>query len=68
MSIDSKTAKVVIAVEKFPDGYMEAMTMSYGLSDLRLLNNVKAGDKVDFTISKDRNGMIITMIQKLPAK
>ena len=44
-------------------GFMEAMTMGYKTSPISLMNNVKPGDKVRFTIDTDARA--ITKIDKL---
>jgi len=44
-------------------GFMEAMTMGYKINPVSLLNTVKSGDKVRFTI--DTHARAITKIDKL---
>jgi len=44
-------------------GFMEAMTMGYKINPVSLLNTVKSGDKVRFTIDTDARA--ITKIDKL---
>jgi len=43
---------------------MEAMTMGYKANPVSLLNSVKPGDKVRFTIDTDARA--ITKIDKMP--
>jgi len=45
-------------------GFMEAMTMGYKTNPASLLNSVKPGDKVRFTIDTDARA--ITKIDKMP--
>jgi Cu/Ag efflux protein CusF len=44
-------------------GFMEAMTMGYKTNPVSLMNNVKPGDKVRFTIDTDARA--ITKIDRL---
>ncbi len=63
-SIDNEGISVVIVAEKFSDGFMDAMTMPYNLIDKNLLKDLKVGDMVNFTVTKTKNGLIITKIKK----
>lgn len=38
-SIENEIGSIEIATDKFPDGFMEAMTMSYKLQDISLVKN-----------------------------
>ena len=54
----------VIAHEAFPDGFMEAMTMSFELADPAMAKGLKAGDKVEFTLKYTGKGFPITVLKK----
>ncbi|MGH7827084.1 MAG: copper-binding protein [Candidatus Binatia bacterium] len=54
--------EIVLAHEEI-QGFMDAMTMGYGVSSPSLLKAVKAGDQVQFTI--DTGTRVITRIEKL---
>lgn len=40
-------------------GLMDAMTMEFMVVDPAMLEEVKAGSKIKFTLSKDRNGNVL---------
>lgn len=62
LTVIPETQEVVIEHGEIK-GFMDAMTMGYKVSPTSLLKNVKAGDKVRFTI--DTNKRAITKIEKL---
>lgn len=45
-------------------GFMDAMTMPYDLSDPQLAKDLKTGDHVQFTITKNGDSWLITRISK----
>ena len=47
-------------------GYMEAMTMDFYVEPKELLNNIKVGDKVEFTLKHQAGIDTITEIKKTP--
>ena len=42
---------------------MPAMTMAFGVSDKKMLGNVKAGDKVKFHVEMLKNAPTVTLIE-----
>ena len=46
-------------------GLMPAMTMDFYVTDKSLLDGIKAGDHIDFTIQNGVGGVVITRIRKL---
>jgi Cu(I)/Ag(I) efflux system protein CusF len=48
------------------NGLMPAMTMSFLVKERSLLNNLKVGDRVDFTLVETRKAEYITELKKLP--
>lgn len=46
-------------------GLMPAMTMDFYVKDRSLLEGIKAGDHIDFTIENGVGGVVITRIRKL---
>ena len=57
-----ETQEIVVDHEEIK-GFMDAMTMGYKVSAKSLLNTVKAGDKVRFTIDTDKRA--IARLEKL---
>jgi len=62
IAITPATGEVVLDHESLK-GFMDAMTMGYQVSAPALLERLKPGDKVSFTIDTERR--VITKIQKL---
>ena len=62
--IQSQGKILVISHQAFP-GWMEAMTMPFELKDLKMGEGLKAGDKVDFTLTAQENAFSITAIKKI---
>jgi Cu/Ag efflux protein CusF len=50
LSADHKI--VTIKHQAFPDGFMEAMEMSFELADPKLADGFKVGERVDFTLER----------------
>lgn len=46
-------------------GYMEAMTMDFYVNEKNLLENIKVGDKIDFTLKHEAGIDTITEIRKI---
>jgi len=51
--------------EEIP-GYMASMTMPFKVSDGALLDGLAYGDKIEFALQVDDDGMLVTSIAKLP--
>jgi len=64
-SIDAKRPSIEIDHEDIP-GLMPAMTMEFYVRDATLLNGIKSGDGIDFTIENGVGGLIVTRISKAP--
>ena len=56
---------LVIKHDAFSDGFMEAMTMSFELREVKLAEGLKAGDLVEFSLQRVENGYPIVSIKKL---
>ncbi len=55
---------LVIDHKSFP-GFMEGMTMPFGLADPKLSQGLKVGDRVRFTITRQGDAWPITAIEKI---
>ena len=64
--IDRGAKKVTIKHQAFKGLDMPAMTMTFQVRDVRVLDRVKAGDKVSFQVEQVGSAMVVTAIQ--PAK
>lgn len=62
-SIDMDAMKITIDHEDIP-GYMPAMQMNEAVSDMKMLDTVKVGDKVDFEIERTGSKIVITKLTK----
>lgn len=62
-TIDFDAGKLTIDHEDIP-GYMSAMQMNEAVSDKKLLEEVKVGDKVEFEIERTGANIVITKINK----
>ena len=59
-----KTSNVlVIKHDEIPNIGMSAMTMPFKVKDAHLLENLKAGDKVKFTVIEENQDLVITQIK-----
>jgi Cu/Ag efflux protein CusF len=61
--VDAETATVQINHEEIK-GYMPPMSMPYKVKDKSLLEQVKTGDKVDFTIEDGSAGIFLIGMKK----
>ena len=64
--IDKENKKITLKHDAIKNLDMPAMTMVFQVSDAKLLDQVKAGDKVLFAASSEGGKMTVTQIQ--PAK
>ncbi len=62
--VDAENSKITIDHEEI-SGYMSAMEMNESVSDKKLLENLKIGDKVDFEIERTGEKIVITKISKI---
>src|SRR5215469_1250713 len=62
-SIDSDTKQIQINHEEIKD-YMPAMSMPYRVKHKSLMDGLKAGDKIEFTIHDSGQGPVVTDIKK----
>jgi len=63
--VDSSAAKVTIKHGPIPKLDMEyGMTMVFAVSDSKMLNTVKAGDKVRFDAERVNGQLTVTKLQK----
>ncbi len=51
--------------EEIP-GYMAAMTMPFKVREASLLDGLEYGDKIQFELVVDKEGSVVTSIEKLP--
>ncbi len=65
-SIDADNLKVVLDHAAFADGFMDAMTMPYQVAGKTLLDGLKVGDKIEFTVTENKKGYSVTGIKKTP--
>jgi len=63
-SIDADAGKITIDHEDIP-GYMAAMEMTEKVSDAKMLENFKAGDKVEFELTRTGANLTITKLNKI---
>ena len=54
---------VVIKHEEIPNIGMSAMTMPFKVKDVGLLENLKSGDKVKFSVVEENQDLVITQIK-----
>lgn len=64
--IDAGAGKITLRHGEIQQLDMPGMTMVYEVKDKVLLNNVKAGDKVKFSITVTNGKMLVTAIQPVP--
>lgn len=62
--IDAENGKLTIDHEDIP-GYMTAMEMNEPVSDKKMLETIKIGDKVEFEIERTGSKLVITKITKV---
>ena len=65
-TINRKEGWIEIDHEEIKD-LMPAMKMEFNVKDKTLLDKVKTGDRVDFTIVETEKGEWLTEIKKIPA-
>jgi len=46
------------------EGYMPAMSMPYKVKDTTLLDNIKPGDRVEFSIEDGSKGLFLIAVKK----
>jgi protein SCO1/2 len=64
-AINLEKQKITLDHEEIK-GYMEAMTMEFSVEPKDLLNNVKVGDKVSFTLKHEAGIDTVTQLQIVP--
>jgi Cu/Ag efflux protein CusF len=62
--IDKQQATMQINHEAI-EGYMPAMSMPYRVKDASLLESVKPGDRVEFSIEDGSSGILVTAVKKV---
>ena len=62
-SVDAKDAVITIAHEPVKSLSWPAMTMGFKVKDKRLLEKIKAGDKIAFTFVQAGNDYVVTGIR-----
>jgi Cu/Ag efflux protein CusF len=61
--MDPKVPMIEIDHEDIP-GFMPAMQMPFRLKDKSLLDGVKIGDRIEFTVENGVEGMRVTAVRK----
>src|SRR5689334_19891286 len=64
LEIDRDHHRVRIAHQDIP-GFMQAMTMSFAVADNQLLEGLRPGDEVEFTIESSVESTVISAIRKV---
>lgn len=63
-SVDTDAGKITIDHEEIA-GYMTAMEMTEAVSDAKMLETVKVGDKVEFDLERTSSKLVITKLNKI---
>lgn len=63
LRIDRDHQRATIAHQAIP-GFMQAMIMTFKVRDGKLLDGIKAGDQVDFTLESTSEATVITEIRQ----
>jgi mono/diheme cytochrome c family protein len=63
-SIDTDASKITVDHEEIP-GYMRAMEATVGVSDAKMLETVKIGDKIEFELERTASNVVITKLTKI---
>jgi Cu/Ag efflux protein CusF len=63
LKVYSKEKKVLLKHAPIPNLGMGAMTMEFGITDPKMLNSVKAGDKVRFAADQVKGQYVVTHIE-----
>jgi Cu(I)/Ag(I) efflux system membrane protein CusA/SilA len=62
--VDAKTGTVTLKHEDITNMKMPAMTMAFGVADKKMLESVKAGDKVRFHLEMLKGAPTVTRIEQ----
>jgi Cu/Ag efflux protein CusF len=65
LRVDAAQGRVTIAHKEII-GFMAAMTMTFRVKDSKLLDRVKPGDRVEFTLEEAPQSVTISSIKKKP--
>lgn len=63
-AIDIDAGKITLDHEDIP-GYMAAMEMTEAVSDPKMLESLKVGDKVEFDLERDGSKLTVTKLTKI---
>src|SRR5215213_9073592 len=63
-NFDADAGKITVDHEEIP-GYMAAMEMTEAVSDAKMLEAVKIGDKIEFELRRTGTILLITKINKI---
>lgn len=63
LKVDPIGSKITIRHDQIPNFGMPAMTMSFNVSDVEMLNQFKAGDAVKFSIGKLAGALTIMSLE-----
>jgi len=62
--VDKSKAMVQLNHEAI-EGYMPAMRMPYKVKDASLLDDVKTGDRIEFSVEDGAKGVFLTAVKKV---
>jgi Cu(I)/Ag(I) efflux system periplasmic protein CusF len=63
-NIDADAGKITVDHEEIP-GYMAAMEMTEAVSDAKMLEALKTGDKIEFELQRTNSNLLITKLNKI---
>ena len=63
-NMDADAGKITVDHEEIP-GYMAAMEMTEAVSDAKMLENVKIGDRIEFELQRTGSTLLITKLNKI---
>ncbi len=61
--VDAEAGRIVINHDDWPEMKMHAMTMGFSVKDRAVLANVKAKDRIRFTVEKNDRDWLVTKIE-----
>jgi len=65
-NIDLENARVTLRHQEIKSLNMSAMTMSFVVEDASMLNNIKIGDSVVFTVIRKEGRLVIIELKQAP--
>ena len=62
-TVDTDAVKITVAHEEIP-GFMPAMETPLGVSDIKMIETVKPGDKIEFELEQTASNVVITKLNR----